>query len=414
MHIGPILRAMKHNRTRVVLIVLEIAITLAIVTNCINVILAERQKMTQTSGFDDDNIVQLSVRPFSPEWRETGFVDPMIDRDVRTIAGIPGVRAVANTHFQLWEGGGSSTGVIVAGDTKNEPAGTQIYYTTAGIVDTLGVELVEGRKFADSDHGTGSQPDPLDKVILTKSMADLLFPGTSAVGKQIVQASARNQPSENPMTVVGVIGEFHNPFGSPNDVDVISDRAIFLPARAGSWERGYSFLIRTEPGAANSVITEVEKRLAATNAGRVFEWTHTSEKKNRWFASSKIVVTVMTCIIITLVVVTALGLVGLTSLSVAERTKQIGTRRALGATRGDILRYFLIENWMLTTAGLVLGVAGAYGLDFLLVSHVSDVKMQFPLVLAGMILLWISGLLSTVPAAVRATLVPPSIATRSV
>jgi putative ABC transport system permease protein len=414
MHIGPIVRAMKHNRTRVVLIVLEIAITLAIVTNCINVILAERQKMTQKSGFDDDNIVHLQVMPFSPEWREDGFVDPMIDRDVRTIAAVPGVKAVANTNFRMWEGGGSSTGVIVVGDTKNEPTGTQIYYSTADLVDALGVKLAEGRAFVENDHGIGSQPDPLDKVIITKSLADLLFPGTSAVGKQIVQASERNAPLEDPVTVVGVLGDFYNPYGSPNDIDVISDRAMFLPARAGGWQRGYSFQIRTEPGAANSVIAEVEKRLITTNAGRIFEWTPTSVKKARWFSYSNIVVTVMTCIIITLVVVTTLGLVGLTSLSVAERTKQIGTRRALGATRADILRHFLIENWLMTTAGLVLGIAGAYGLDFLLVSQVSDVKMRFPLVLSGMIVLWISGLLSTVPAAVKATLVPPSIATRSV
>jgi len=112
--------------------------------------------------------------------------------------------------------------------------------------------------------------------------------------------------------------------------------------------------------------------------------------------------------------VTALGLLGLTSLAVAERTKQIGTRRALGATRGHILRHFLLENWLLTTAGLLLGVAGAYALNFLLVSHVSDVKMQWQLIAAGMVLLWMNGLLSTIPAALRASLVPPSIATRSV
>ena len=174
------------------------------------------------------------------------------------------------------------------------------------------------------------------------------------------------------------------------------------------------YLIRTEPGAMNSVIPQIEKQLTAANAGRVFEFQPTTVKKARWFSGSKIVVTTMTCIIITLVAVTALGLLGLTSLAVAERTKQIGTRRALGATRGHILRHFLLENWLLTTAGLVLGVAGAYALNFLLVSHVSDVKMQWQLLVTGMLLLWLNGLLSTIPAAMRATLVPPSIATRSV
>ena len=70
---GPIIRAMNHNRTRVVLLVLEIALTLAIVTNCVNVILAERAKMREPSGFDDDNIVWVHARPFAPENQRAFF-----------------------------------------------------------------------------------------------------------------------------------------------------------------------------------------------------------------------------------------------------------------------------------------------------------------------------------------------------
>jgi len=189
---------------------------------------------------------------------------------------------------------------------------------------------------------------------------------------------------------------------------------MFRPGGVASYERGIPYLIRTEPGAMNGVIAEVEKRLAAINPGRTLEFKRTDEKKEHWFAGNKIVVTTMTCIIVALVAVTALGLLGLTSLAVAERTKQIGTRRALGATRAAILNHFLLENWLLTTAGLLLGVFGAYALNFLLVSRVSDVKMDWKLVAGGMVLLWVSGLLSTVPAALRASTVPPSIATRSV
>jgi putative ABC transport system permease protein len=414
MNIGPILRAMKHNRTRVVLIVLEIALTLAIVTNCVNVILAERAQMAVPSGFDDDNILFMRSRPFSAEFQKEGYIENIVDADVRTIAAVPGVRSVANTSFQLWEGGGSSTGVIVTGDQDHEPQSTQIYYGTKDLVKTLGAQMVEGREFREGDHGIGGQPDPLKVTIISKALADRLFPDGHAVGKSIVQASSKGQPNDEPMTVVGVVGRFYNPFGHPGETSALAEQVIFLPARVGSYERGMRYLIRTEPGAMNSVIPQIEKRLTAANAGRVFEFQSTTEKKARWFSGSKIVVTTMTCIIIALVAVTALGLLGLTSLAVAERTKQIGTRRALGATRGHILRHFLVENWLLTTAGLVLGVAGAYALNFLLVSHVSDVKMQWQLVVAGMLLLWINGLLSTIPAAMRATLVPPSIATRSV
>jgi putative ABC transport system permease protein len=163
-----------------------------------------------------------------------------------------------------------------------------------------------------------------------------------------------------------------------------------------------------------SVMGEVEKKLVAINAGRVVEFKPIAEKKASWFSQARLTVGVMTGVIVLLIFVTALGILGITALSVSERTKQIGTRRALGATRSDILRHFLIENWVTTTAGLVIGVVGAYALNFYLVSHVTDMKLPWQLVATGMVLLWINGLLATLPPALRATNVPPSIATRSV
>ena len=115
-----------------------------------------------------------------------------------------------------------------------------------------------------------------------------------------------------------------------------------------------------------------------------------------------------------LLFITSLGIVGLTVFSVAERTRQIGTRRALGAQRGDILRYFLLENWIVTTLGLALGVLLAFGLNVALVSRVSGPKMQPGLVAAGVLLLWIAGLAATFLPALRGARVAPAIATRNV
>ena len=412
MNIGPIIRAMKHNRTRVVLIVLEIALTLAIVTNCVNVILAERRSMSRPSGFDDDNLLRINTRPFSPEFQQPGFIDNSIDTDVRAIQAIPGVRSVANTSFQLWEGGGSSSTWVDAGGNKTDGPQFQNYYATYDIVDALGMKLAAGRPFRAGDHGVGSAVDPVAVALITKDAAEALFPGQNAVGRAIMRSG---QANATPITIVGVIDSFYNPYGMDGARSGgVSTRAVFLPARVGSANRGIAYLVRVEPGAMKSVIDEAEKRLAANNAGRVLEFQTVTEKKGRWFSGSKIVVTTMTCIAIALVVVTALGLLGITSLAVAERTKQIGTRRALGATRADILRHFLIENWLVTTAGLLIGVFGTYALNVLLVSKVSDAKMPWQLVVAGMVLLWLNGLLATLPPALRATHVPPSIATRSV
>lgn len=414
MNIGPILRAMKHNRTRVVLLVLEIALTLAIVTNCVNVIMAERAKMKRPSGFDDDNILVARTRPFAPEFRETGTIDMTIDADLRTISTIPGVKAVANSHMLLWEGGGSGAQLKPVG-AAGPPHRTQRYYATKDIFQALGMRIVEGRGFVEGDHGIGTQPDPGRVIVISRTMAEALFPDGRAVGKAVTTANDAGEPSGEPMTVVGIVETFFNPFGyNPDTWRGVADRVAFIPARVGGFNSGMRYYIRTDKESMPAVMAEVEKRLVASNPGRIVMFEPTPDKKARWFAPANLTIMVMTGVIVLLVFVTALGILGITALSVSERTKQIGTRRALGATRGDILRHFLIENWVTTTVGLVIGVAGAYALNFYLVSHLTDVKMPWQLVATGMVLLWINGLLATLPPALRATHVPPSIATRSV
>jgi putative ABC transport system permease protein len=414
MNIGPILRAMKHNRTRVTLLVLEIAMTLAIVTNCVNVIIAERAKMNMPSGFDDQNILWARARPFDTAFQNDGLVNATIDADLRRIRAIPGVTAAANSHFRLWEGGGSSTSIKPVGVSQT-PSSTQIYWSTSDIFKTLGVKITEGRDFVQSDHGIGSQTDTPRVVIVSRTVANALFPDGKALGKAIVEAQDDQIPLGEPLTIVGIFETFFNPFGfNPDTWRGVADRAMFVPTRVGGYSYGFRYLIRCEPGTMPAVQAAVEKALLAENASRVIDFEPTPEKKARWFSASRLAVYVMTGVIVALVFVTALGILGITALSVSERTKQIGTRRALGATRSDILRHFMIENWVTTTAGLVIGVIGAYALNYLLVANLTDVKMPWQLVVIGMVVLWVNGLLATLPPALRATRVPPSIATRSV
>ncbi|MBV9493262.1 MAG: ABC transporter permease [Acidobacteria bacterium] len=406
---GPIIRAMRHNKTRFILIILEIAFTLAIVTNCVNMILEERRTLTHPSGFDDHNIVWMRSRPFAPEFRETKYMDENIKADLRTIAAIPGVKAVASTNFRPWQGGGSSTTVREAGNKQGSVLRTQIYYGTEGMFDTLGAPIASGRGFVpnDFDYPDGANPKV---AVISRALAKLLFGDASPVGKVIVQPEGKGAGIDSdPFTIVGVIDEFYNPYGWP-----IHEYVVFAPSPVGSYARGSRFLIRVEPGSMQSTTAEIEKRLVAANGGRVLELETIDSIKAEFQSGSRLIVGATTGVIIILVFVTGLGILGITSLSVAERTRQIGTRRALGATRGDILRHFLAENWIITSVGLILGIAATYGLNFLLVSRVSDVKMSWPLVAVGMVLLWIAGLAATIPPALRASMVSPAIATRSI
>jgi putative ABC transport system permease protein len=400
MPIGPILRAMKHNQVRFTLIILEIAITLAIVSNAVNMILDQRNQLARKSGFDDDNLVFVSYQPYAPEFREQAYVESLVQSDMRALRGIPGVRAVSVTQFLPWQGGGSSG----TRTTEGYPGKfqTQIYGVRGQLADTLGVQIIKGRAFTEQD--TPSDPDtPTSVTIISDALAKKLWRDANPIGRVITDGEGKT-----PRTVVGVIGEFYNPY-SWN----IGEYVQFTPGRSYS-TGGASFLIRTDPGAAASVVSQLEPRLLKVNAGRVFRTTTVREQKETYFSAGSLVIKAMTGIIFVLVFITALGIVGITSLAVSERTKQIGTRRALGATRADIVKHFLAENWIVTTLGLVLGILATYGLNFFLVTQLTQEKLPWYLVAVGMGLLWLNGLVATIPPALRAARVPPAIATRSV
>lgn len=400
MPIGPIVRAMKQSRMRFALIILEIAITLAIVTNCVNMILSERSKMTKVSGFDDANLLYMIATPFAPEFKEDGYTENVVNADLRAIRALPGVKTAAVTSFLPWQGGGSSGNYKTEGYPDKFQA--QFYGARGDLVGTLGTKLAEGRAFVEND--TPVDPNETTKVtIISSALAKKLWPNGSALGHVITSGDG-----DKPRTVIGVLDQFYNPYAWN-----IGEYVVFTPGRSYDGG-GSSYLVRTEPGAAKAVAQQLEPALVKVNGGRVFRLLTVPEVKENYFSGNMLVIRAMSAVIVVLVFVTALGILGITSLAVAERTKQIGTRRALGATKGDILKHFLTENWIVTTAGLLLGIAATYALNFFLVSQLTDAKMPWYLVGIGMALLWLNGIVATIPPAMRAASVSPAIATRSV
>ena len=114
-----------------------------------------------------------------------------------------------------------------------------------------------------------------------------------------------------------------------------------------------------------------------------------------------------------LLLITASGIVGIASLWVTQRKKQIGVRRALGARRIDILRYFLTENFMITTVGVAAGVLLALGLNQLLVSQLEMARLPPGYLLAGAVVFWLLGVGAVYGPAWRAASISPATATRS-
>ncbi|MEO0997478.1 MAG: FtsX-like permease family protein, partial [Pseudomonadota bacterium] len=191
------------------------------------------------------------------------------------------------------------------------------------------------------------------------------------------------------------------------------DQVLFRPAELTGATATY--LVRTAPGQRDALIAEIEAHLSASNPSRFIRKVEPyADVVASSYSDDRATAIVLSAVIVMLLVVTSLGIVGLASFSVRQRTKQIGTRRAVGARKIDILRYFLTENWLITTMGIIVGLILTFALNYWLATAYSLDKLDPVYVPLGVLMLWGLGLLSVLGPARRASSVSPAIATRTV
>ncbi|MCP4662898.1 MAG: FtsX-like permease family protein [bacterium] len=403
MELGPIFRAMLYHRTRYLLIALEVALTLAIVVNCANMMLDIRRTMTQPSGMDEQHLLAVTVLPFASTFKDESYTATQKTEDLRLLRTLPGVRAAAGIGQIPLSGSGNTAGRRPVG-SEIDPPQVPFFTVTDGALETLGVELVAGRDFEEADFRAEDIEEENENVILSQAMADRFFPDGDAVGKQITDADGKRVN-----TIIGVVRNMANAW--PGWMH--SDCSALIPGKPGKPDR-YRFMVRAQPGALEDLYTRIEEELLARNDGRVVSVRTLTEVRAATFAVSTVVVKLLSGVLVLLVLVTAIGIVGLTSFSVAHRTRQIGTRRALGATREAILRYFLVENWIVISIGLAVGIGLCYGLNYALAQYADGVRLDGKLVVAGMVFLWCTGLAAALAPALRGARVAPVVATRCV
>lgn len=136
--------------------------------------------------------------------------------------------------------------------------------------------------------------------------------------------------------------------------------------------------------------------------------------RHAFFDDARSMVWMLMLVCVVMLAVTAFGIVGLTSFWVRQRRRQIGVRRAVGATRNQILRYFQAENFLLTTAGVGIGLVLAFGINLYLMQHYPLNRMPWYYLPISAGALWVLGQLAVLGPALRASNVPPVVATRGV
>lgn len=403
MEIGPIWRAMMRNKTGAILIALQIAVTMAIMVNAVSIMQEKNRMLSRPSGIDESNIFTLASVGFAEDFNERVTVE----EDLAALRAIPGVvNAIQSISIPL-SGGGWSMGLAVEPGPEVEGTGVATYFVDEHGLDTFGLKLLAGENFSATDVVWRERSDTSwpDKVIVTLATAEALFPDDpySALGKTVYIADVM------PMTITGIIEQMQAPWNGWDGVE----RVMLTPNRTLFGSSRY--IIRTEPGMRDTLMPQVEEMLAERNKGRIVRSMRSMDEiRERSYSAESAMIKILTFTITLLIAITSLGIVGLASFSVNRRTRQIGTRRALGASKVAILRYFMTENFLISLVGVLLGAGLTIGLNILMIETFSLTRIPWYLVPVAMLMLLAVGQAAVLGPARRASAVPPAVATRTV
>ena len=411
MEIRPILSALLRNKTGPILVALQVALSLAILANAVHIVNERRGVAARPSGMAEEHTVfSISVRSLGNDTPEQKLA--AIKRETEALRAVGGVAAVAQLSQMPMSQSGSNTSVALDPRQDRASSTTSTYISGDSLVKTFGLTLVEGRdflapEFIDVNENTENTVPP--GVIISKPLAEKLWPGASAIGKTMYFGTGADA---RPSRIIGVVENLISAHAEANERGMSS---VILPYRLYGGGRGTMYAVRAEAGQRDRVMKEAETALRKSSPLPMILDVETTDKhrENRYRSDLALQWMLLTVSGL-LLLITASGIVGMASLWVTQRRKQIGVRRALGARKRDILRYFITENLMITSAGVVGGAALGLALNHLLVSQLEMARLPAGYLVAGAAVFWLLGVFAAYGPAWRAASISPATATRSV
>jgi putative ABC transport system permease protein len=411
---GPIFASLRKHRIPAILIVLEIALACAVLCNAVFMISQRVGDIHLPNAIDEQGLVTVTLRGTDDK-----LAGSDIPRNLAALRSIAGVQAAAvtstlplTTNNWGWSFGLSPDSALSDGNGAGAHKNTNmsLYFVSEGGDKALGLRVLQGRffnsdEFADSKFGTAPLPET-HVVVTTRSLAEHLWPGQSPLGKTIY-----SKPFY--YTVVGVVDDVLRPNVYPQDAQKMYED-VYFPMSAGGSQGALSYyILRGAPQDRDRIMREAEQKLAAINPAAVAKGQTYSDIRDKYFADMSSMAWMLVLVCVVMLAVTAFGIVGLTSFWVGQRRRQIGIRRAVGATRGHIMQYFQTENLLLTTLGVAIGMGLAFGINVYLMQHYEMSRMPWYYLPGGAIALWLLGQASVFGPAQKAASVPPVVATRS-
>lgn len=403
--IAPILSTLRRHKTASLLIVLEIAVACAILCNAVFVVSQRVARMTQPSGIEEGRLVMITSIGLDPDKKAS----VRIAEDIAALRAIPGVEAATNIDQFPFASNRWQSSISLKEDQEKPSANPALVTAGDDYQKVSGLKMKQGRwfsadEFQDADLFSSDGELNFPVTVLSEALAQKLFPGQNAVG-QVVYGMGKG-----PNRVIGVSENMLSPGGAPTGNAEGEYQIAFYPARPQmSW-----YVLRTTPERRAEVLKAAADALNRIDGNRIINSQKTlDEMRSDYYSRDRAVVWLLVAVGLMMLAITAFGIGGLASFWVQQRTKQIGVRRALGATRGNILRYFQTENFMLATIGIVLGMLLAFGINQWLMSKYELPRLPWEYLPAGALLLFALGQLAVLWPALRAASIPPAIATRS-
>jgi putative ABC transport system permease protein len=390
------------------LLAAQVALGMMILANVAYVVSVRLETTGRPTGMDLDNIFWIRS-----EGHGQNYDQQSVTRfDLEYLNSLPGVLAACATSSIPQTGVANET--AVSGDAdKKEKRPVLWYQMTEKSVDALGLHLIRGRGYLkDAVAPAPSNADAAGlafgpEVVITAALAEKLFGSSeAAVGKTLYFSLAEGRSA----AIVGVVERMQAaPLFLPG-VNLFNEIVLAPAVPAGPTAL---YLVRTKPGLRDQVMTRVVKEFESLQRDRYIDkikpLADTASEGRAADRASAVVLAILASFVLA---VTMLGLFGFAAFAVTSRTKEIGTRRAIGATQSDILKQFLLENWIITTAGAAIGtvVTLAFALQLSLLLELP--RLPFVFLVFSMALVWVAGLLAALIPALRGARVPPAVATR--
>lgn len=409
MTIHPLIKTLLRNKIGVGVIATQVALTLAIASNVFYIVGDRIGAARKDSGVDEANLFRISAAAY----RDVPDAIAQQKADEAVLRAIPGVRAVALANQMPLARSGNNSGFFRQREDKNPATLAATYQVSDSPIQLFGLELIDGSDFEPGDYYNDletEQPKQM-AVIISEPIAKALFPDDASVVGKIFYFGSGDGATE--LRVRGVVRYLATPWGRTPWGHKTGGESLIFPSRSKTTSPQY--VVRTEPGRVNEVLKAAEAQLVKPGTGRILLPAKTfAEFRENRYRSDYFLSNLMGLMTALLVLVTASGILGMASFWVGQRRKQIGVRRALGARRSDIVRHYLLENFIVTSVGIGVGVVLALSLNQWVAESLQLSRLPIAHLAAGMALLWFVGQIATLAPARRAAMIPPATATRSV